>query len=672
MEQLLFRKDINGLRAIGVLAVIIYHFNAAWLPGGFAGVDIFFVISGYLMTKLIVSGLTNREFSLTRFYFSRARRIIPALAMLCLALLILGWFTLAPGDYNILARHIEKSVTFTSNVTYLQESGYFDLASHKKWLLHTWSLSIEWQFYLLYPIALLFFNRIFGLKSLRWIIVIATIVSFILAVFQTHQTPSAAFFLLPYRAWELMLGGVVFLFPVLLKTHASKCLEYLGLIAVLSSLIFISSNYLWPGVLAVIPVFGAAAILTAHRNNSFFTSNIVSQKLGNISYSLYLWHWPVYAVIYYFEYQHNVLIVLLGIAASFVLGTLSYYSVERRSLFKESFLSIKTPHPLKEVAVACISVPVLMILVVFCATKFVRNSNGAASRIDNYIFDNPHLFQKAPAFSWQCHENAMDLPQCVLADAKSLTKDQPDFILMGDSHADVVSTAIAQANANVGGNGVLLFTKGGCLFIPDIRNTNKPQDADCSTVTNKIIQIIQQKYPKTPVILVNRLNYYFNVPRKDNRAVHFAFIAGKQPENYSDKEIDRANLDVSNAYLDMVCSLAEQRDVFILKPTPEFDQNVVDQIAKTILLKQASPEVTVNLESYYQHNNFVLAMLEQAQSRCGAKLIDPLPALCDSDKCYGLKGGLPLYQDDNHLNEYGNKLLIPIFEKVMQSEIKSD
>jgi len=672
MKQSSFRKDINGLRAIGVLAVIVFHFNAAWLPGGFAGVDIFFVISGYLMTKIVVSGLTNKNFSLTRFYFSRAQRIIPALAILSLALLILGWFILAPGDYKILARHIEKSVTFTSNITYFQESGYFDLASHKKWLLHTWSLSVEWQFYLFYPLVLLFFNRIFGLKSLRWVIVIATVVSLILAVFKTHQNPSVSFFLLPYRAWELILGGVVFLFPVALKTHESKCLEYLGLIAVLSSLIFVSSNHLWPGALAAIPVFGTAVILIARRNNSFITSNIVSQKIGTISYSLYLWHWPVYAVIYYLGYQNNLLIVLLSIVVSFVLGTLSYYGVERKSLFKNSFLNINTPLPLKKVAAACLSAPVVMILVVFCATKIIRNTDGAAARIDSYIFDNPDLFLTAPEFSGQCHENAMDLPQCVLADAKSLTKDQPDFILLGDSYADVVSTAIAQANANVGGKGVLLFTKGGCLFVPDIRNTNKPQDADCSTLTENVFQIIQQKHPETPVILVNRLTYYFNFPHKDDRRIHLAFIAGKQPKNYLDEEIDRANLDVSSAYLDMICSLSEQRDVFILKPTPEFDEDVVDQIAKIILLNKARHEVTINLESYYQHNNFVLAILEQAQSRCGAKLIDPMPALCDSDNCYGTKEGLPLYQNDSHLNEYGNKLLIPIFEKALQSEINSD
>jgi len=672
MKQLSFRKDINGLRAIGVVAVIIFHFNARWLPGGFAGVDIFFVISGYLMTKVVVSGLIAREFSLTRFYFSRARRIIPALAVLCLTLLILGWFTLAPGDYARLARHIEKSVTFTSNVTYFQESGYFDIASHKKWLLHTWSLAVEWQFYLFYPLIILFYNRAFGLKYLRWFVVVITVVSFVLCVLKTRQNPGAAFFLLPYRAWELMLGGIVLLFPVHLKPHASKSLEALGLFAVLGSLFFVNSNFLWPGALAAVPVLGTALILITQRSNSFLTSNILSQGIGTISYSLYLWHWPVYAVIFYFDSQNNLAIVLLGIAVSFVLGLLSYFGVERSLIFKNSFLNIDTPRPFKVVAAACVSIPVLMILIVFCVTKFIRNSNGAASRIDNYIFKNPGLFLTAPEFSRQCHENSMDLPQCVLADAKNLTKNQPDLILLGDSHADVVSTAIAQANDNVGGKGVLLFTKGGCLFIPGIRNTNKPQDADCSTLTEESIRIMQQKFPETPVVIVNRLNYYFIVPHKNDRVMHFAFIAGKQPENYFYEEIDRANLEVSNAYLDMICSLTEQRDVYILKPIPEFDKNVVDQVAQSILLNKTSPEVAADLKSYYQYNRFALTMLEQAKSRCGAILIDPLPALCDGDKCYGTKEGLPLYQDDNHLNEYGNKLLIPVLEKALRSGIKGD
>ena len=142
-----FRYDINGLRAIAIIAVILFHFNPAWVPGGFSGVDVFFVISGFLMTGIIFRGLENNNFSLFEYYASRANRIIPALAVLCMILLVFGWFYLIPSDYKALGKHVERSMLFISNFAYLKETGYFDSSSYEKWLLHTWSLSVEWQFY---------------------------------------------------------------------------------------------------------------------------------------------------------------------------------------------------------------------------------------------------------------------------------------------------------------------------------------------------------------------------------------------------------------------------------------------------------------------------------------------------------------------------------------------
>ena len=134
-----FRKDINGLRAIAVIAVVLFHFNPSAVTGGFAGVDVFFVISGFLMTGIIFRGIEQNNFSILRFYVARANRIIPALAVLCMALLIFGWFYINPVDYQIIGKHIASSITFLSNIIYWRESGYFDAASHEKWLLHTWS-----------------------------------------------------------------------------------------------------------------------------------------------------------------------------------------------------------------------------------------------------------------------------------------------------------------------------------------------------------------------------------------------------------------------------------------------------------------------------------------------------------------------------------------------------
>lgn len=143
-----FRKDINGLRAFAVIAVVLFHFNSAWSPGGFAGVDVFFVISGFLMTSIIFRGIEQNSFSVIKFYIARANRIIPALALLCFVLLVGGWFYLTPVEYKALGKHAASSVSFVSNFIYLTEAGYFAASSHEKWLLHTWSLSVEWQFYI--------------------------------------------------------------------------------------------------------------------------------------------------------------------------------------------------------------------------------------------------------------------------------------------------------------------------------------------------------------------------------------------------------------------------------------------------------------------------------------------------------------------------------------------
>lgn len=324
-----FRKDINSLRAIAVIAVMIFHFNKSWLPGGFSGVDVFFVISGYLMTKIIFKGMREKNFSLVSFYISRANRIIPPLAFLCLILLILGWFILTPLDYKILGKHIASSVIFISNILYWKESGYFDLNSYEKWLLHTWSLSVEWQFYIFYPIGLLFFNYFFKEKTIKFLFLISTILLFLFCIFATYKWPNPSYFLLPTRAWEMLLGGIAFLFPFQLNERLKKYFFYTGLIIIIVTLFVISSNNLWPGFLALFPTFGCFLVIQANYQKSILTNNIFFQKIGKWSYSIYLWHWPIVVIIYY--YSLNIFYVCLGIIFSIFLGFLSYKFIEKNN-----------------------------------------------------------------------------------------------------------------------------------------------------------------------------------------------------------------------------------------------------------------------------------------------------------------------------------------------------
>ncbi|MFD2438079.1 acyltransferase family protein [Modicisalibacter luteus] len=323
-----FRRDINGLRAIAVALVVLFHFGIPGMQGGFIGVDVFFVISGYLMTGIIFSRMRKDSFSVLGFYLDRARRIVPALACVCFIVLLVGWVLLLPGGYEELANQVLGSLTFVSNFIYTQDSGYFEQAVHDNWLLHTWSLSVEWQFYLIYPIAIVALRQFFPLHSIRWFIVIAAILSFALSIYASGRWPTHAFYLLPTRAWEMMVGALVFLFPIQ-KSHENKMLwEAVGFVLIAFSAVFISSSVAWPGWLAAFPVIGTALIMLQARQDSPLTSNPISEFLGKSSYSIYLWHWPVVVWMHYFGLMSNVLWVITGIVISIVLGYISYNYIE--------------------------------------------------------------------------------------------------------------------------------------------------------------------------------------------------------------------------------------------------------------------------------------------------------------------------------------------------------
>ncbi|MBC5790633.1 acyltransferase family protein [Providencia sp. JUb39] len=324
--MLKFRKDINGLRALAVISVVLYHFNIPLFSGGFAGVDIFFVISGYLMTGIIFSRLNSNEFSLLGFYLDRARRIIPALSFTCLTVFVFCWFFLTPTDFETLGKHIYSSLLFFSNVIYFKEVNYFDIDATQKWLLHTWSLSVEWQFYIIFPLLLSLIFKINRCLA-KPVIIALFIVSFLWSVYLTiNGLRSEAFYLLPSRAWEMLLGGIVYLTPIDYKNKWKISLHYTSMIVMLICIFTLNKFDLWPGYLAAIPVL-SAALLISSSHDSFIFRNYISQFIGKISYSVYLCHWPIVVALGYFG-LNGYSYVVLGIALSFFIGTISFYMIE--------------------------------------------------------------------------------------------------------------------------------------------------------------------------------------------------------------------------------------------------------------------------------------------------------------------------------------------------------
>ncbi|MHA3600162.1 acyltransferase family protein [Yersinia enterocolitica] len=358
-----FRNDINGLRAWAVIAVVLYHFGVPGFSGGFVGVDIFFVISGFLMIRIIVSGMESGNFSFLQFYLARARRIIPMLLVLCFALLIFGWFWLPEQNYKLLATHVVNTLFFISNIKFWRESGYFDASSHEKWLLHTWSLSVEWQFYIILPIIIFVLWKFINYKAVKFALFTLGFVSLCLSIYASQRWPSAAFYLLPTRMWEMLAGGMAWWVTrrKAMPETLARYTEVIGIVFISASIVLFNSSIVWPGSNALLPVAGAVLVLISARQKSIFTANIIAQNLGASSYSIYLWHWPIVVALTYLSLLSNYKWVLLALVATVILGELSLKLVENPS--RKVFAKLSTTSNLVYISLCTLVVGVLALTV---------------------------------------------------------------------------------------------------------------------------------------------------------------------------------------------------------------------------------------------------------------------------------------------------------------------
>ncbi|MGE6419740.1 acyltransferase family protein [Alteromonas macleodii] len=361
-----FRTDINGLRALAVAFVVIFHFDESLLQGGFVGVDIFFVISGFLMTGIVLGKLESNNLSIWQFYLSRANRILPALIFLCAAWLFIGYFLFSLIDYKALAKDSIASILFLSNFSYWKTSGYFAAAANEKLLLHTWSLSVEWQFYLIYPVVLAVIYRLLGLGITKLALIIGLILSFLFSIYFSESHSVASYFLLPTRAWEMLLGGIAFVYPLSLNENVKRIAHVVGVILMLVSSFVISSEMAWPGYMALLPCFATYLVLISNQQRSPITNNIVAQFLGKWSYSIYLWHWPIVTLGYYYSLENW---FLIGILLSIVAGALSYHFIESANLSNK--IPLTRFYKAKPII---LSIPVIAV----CA--FIIANNGVATR----------------------------------------------------------------------------------------------------------------------------------------------------------------------------------------------------------------------------------------------------------------------------------------------------
>lgn len=294
----MFRGDIQGLRAIAVLSVVVFHAFPGALPGGYVGVDIFFVISGFLITRIILEDIGADRFSLAQFYRRRIRRIFPALAALLTACLIAGYFLEGPSGYEELGQTVAATAVFASNIAFWRASGYFDGAAELKPLLHTWSLAVEEQFYVLYP-PLIYVLAKFDRRRLATYLSLLLLASLAISETLVRAAPAAAFYLTPSRGFELLIGAIVALrtLPALISPTTRRVASLAGLALIGASLLLFSSRTAFPGLAALMPCLGTALVIHAGMQAESAGGRLISwpplQSVGDVSYSLYLWHWPI-------------------------------------------------------------------------------------------------------------------------------------------------------------------------------------------------------------------------------------------------------------------------------------------------------------------------------------------------------------------------------------------
>lgn len=617
-----YRADIEGLRALAVILVILYHYATPGFSGGFVGVDVFFVISGFVITQLLQRRLTNDDFRFSDFYARRLRRLVPAFLLVStVTFVVISPFYLGE-DYYIFAKSWLSSLGGVSNFYYFQElSQYFAPESRSLSLLHTWSLAVEEQFYLLWPLALYLAYRFGKGRSAHWPFAAALVIAFALSVYLAATHPTAAYYLLPARLFEFMLGTGVALFSRQLPAlghRAAQWIAALGLALICLTATTLTASDHFPGYNALWPTLGAALVIYAglHQQGTL-TARLLSLPvmvfLGGLSYSLYLWHWPPVALMHYQLIELTWLNRLLLIGGVLVLSWLSFRYVENRYRhrpwsFKKSFLLLL----------------LLPALFIWAIQSTIRIADDLSFRIPEErralyrIIVQSHTSDLYEDCFDSSPSNFDQTDACLFGAAPA--DGQPDSILIGDSHALAMLGFIEQL---IGDDyAMLAVTMASTPFISPEHNAEAMLDPEKQARNAALADYLQER-PLT--VFVNAWwNAYLHTP---------AF------QGY---------------FLDTLAWLqAQGHSVIVLEDPPELPSAAHAGCA----LKNVDDCSISALEAKQKQANF-LRFKEAAQQRFPAiRWIDPRQVLCDQQRCQTVLNGTPLYRDDNHLNYVGSQAI---------------
>ena len=627
-----YRPDIDGLRAVAVLAVVIYHAFPSALPGGFSGVDIFFVISGYLISGILFKSLAQEKFSFSEFYARRIRRLFPALVVTLFLTLAVGYYYLLSDEFEQLGKHVAASCVFIQNIVFLKESGYFDKAADLKPLLHLWSLAVEEQFYIFFPPLLILLWR--KKWPITWILAAFLVISFFANLVMSVKDNAADFFLTPYRCWELMAGAM------LAWRHFSKGQEIRfgnfysisGAICIALAMIWLDKSDPYPGWRAIFPVLGTILLIAAGSQsivNKWILSNPLSIGIGLISYPLYLFHWPILSFLHILKGQNpGASSILAAVVLSFALAVLTYYLVEKKVRYSKAHWTIP-------VLIAAFLLSGIFGLFIWQKKLTPRSSDlgfdeHVKASLDMKYFEGV----KATRFSgaiW-IHE---------------VKKTSNQTLYIGDSHMQQCIPRIRELweKGKVGDRGFTFFTLGGILPIPGIEGRYDAQAQPYDVFIPKMLELANQPDVDRVVIATNWC-FYFNWGAKKHEINGF---------NLNTNEGLQAALASFQGMLEAFVASGKQVYVILSIPTD------ASLDPKLMITRELNGKISVNSEVYtiqkfrevtgemYITQGQLIDQIKDVATKAGAKVIDPMDYLSRDGVCFRFFDGLPIYRDGSHL-----------------------
>jgi peptidoglycan/LPS O-acetylase OafA/YrhL len=627
-KNLHYRPDVDGLRALAVLPVIFYHAGFGLFSGGFVGVDVFFVISGFLITSIIQPQVQAGRFSLLTFYQRRIWRILPALFLILFFCSIGAYFLMPPQSLEIFAKNLIATVVFSSNFFFKAHTGYFDAPAETYPLLHTWSLAIEEQFYIFYPLLLAAVAR--KNRSLKKILLPLALLSFGACLWMTSASVSSAFYLLPFRAWELLFGGLLAL-GVLPPPRSWKWKEAVavsGIVLIALGVFGVSKQDAFPGWRALLPCLGAALVIYAGQAREFNSRFGVERWLGSrplvfvglISYSLYLWHWPA-----------------LVFARMFKLGTLSLpgtvwtlagvtvASVLSWKFVESPFREFNRRPPKKALIFALTGM-----LTFFAVGQLALFKRGWPERLPKAAQRIQTESENFNPRRKECHGDPIPPPaelkdHCVYGAAV-----EPAYAVWGDSFAAEIAWQMGRWMI-AKNKAVLHVSYSSC---PPAALPFLELPPNCLEANRRALKELRERREVEIVFLVARYDAYAtNWLEGLEEVVRELHTAGKK--------------------------------AVIIYPVPEAHEPVPAQLARALWRDQSFEKTYPSRAEFEAKNREIIARLDQIRRDTGAEALAPAAILCGEVLCQTQADGHALYFDKTHLSLYGVEFLRPLFEKFL-------